>query len=67
MQEINSKSTDKKKLMRVYECKECKKYHLTSMTRKKYNNTKDPDSRTKVREQRFIQTEAEYYSKKFNL
>ena len=54
-------------LKRHYKCIKCDKYHLTSMNKKKFNNTKDSESRNKFREEIFIAIETEYFNKKFNI
>lgn len=54
-------------LKRSYKCRKCGRFHLTSMTKKKYQNTKDSQSRNKIREEMFIATETEYFNKKFNI
>lgn len=68
MDEINKSNPDqKKKLLRKYKCKTCNKFHLTSMTKQRYIDTKDVEGRQKARERSFINRETEYWSKRFKL
>lgn len=53
--------------LRVYKCPDCGRFHLTSMSKKHYGNTKDADSRTKAREIKFIKTETTFWERVFNI
>ena len=66
--EINkeNKSKGDKTKLRPYRCKKCRKMHLTSMHRKKYQATKDVGARNNTREKKFIKQEGEYWESKFN-
>lgn len=56
-------------VLRPYKCEHCNKYHLTSKTKADREKTrkKSHDEKTKLREQKFIQRESEYYARKFDI
>ena len=66
--EINesNKGTNVREL-RPYKCNKCGNYHLSSMTKKFYSQTKNVEARNKTREERFISREVTHWERKFNL
>lgn len=63
------KSKDKRKNTptRSYKCKKCGKYHLTHMSVSHFKTTKNAEARNKVRENKFIKIETEYWESVFNI
>ena len=63
--EINkeNKSND----MRGYKCDKCKYFHLTSMSKHKHKWITSVQYRNKVREDRFLKDESEYWERHFNV
>lgn len=56
-------------VLRPYKCSKCGSYHLTSMSKKQFESKKPKsiNERTQIRESRFIEREAEYWTKKYKL
>ena len=63
------KSADKRKKTpdRVYKCKICSKFHLTAMSKKKFEATKNVEARNQHRQQKFIERETEFWEKRFKI
>jgi hypothetical protein len=71
--EINLENSKKKKRkkqrrieLRAYKCKDCGKFHLSSMPKHRYMWNNDANYRSDVREKVFIKKESEYWEEKFN-
>ena len=61
------KSKRQKKPIRAYKCDFCGGFHISSMSKDKYEKwVKDRPNRNKRRQERFIQTEGEYWENVFN-
>lgn len=58
-----------KQYMRPYKCEVCGMYHLTSKRKSDYKKKrkKTVDEITKIRQDRFIERESEFFIKKFKI
>ena len=67
LMQINpNKESDKPN--RAYKCEYCNKYHLTRITHEKANErNRVINERVKKREEKFINIESNYWSKKFKI
>jgi len=63
--EENIKKVDDTRL-RAYFCRECEKYHLSSMTKNEFDKI-DPVKRAEKRTARIVRMEAEYWTSKLGI